>query len=94
MKTFAIIAVLAVIPLTGCVIPSVERERAIGKLEAKCNAEGGRFVVGKIEQNGIPNVTSYDTSVEGECILQADPRYARPNSVEPAAPAPAPSQSL
>ena len=94
MKTALIIAVIAALPLTGCVIPSVEREHAISKLQDKCAAQGGHFVLGNIEQHGIPNVTPYDTAVEGECVFQGDPRYAKPNSAEPATPSPAPSQSL
>jgi hypothetical protein len=61
--------------LAACYTAEGEKQRYIQDAKAKCEAQGKRFVLGDVQQQGIPNLTRFTTSVTGYCI--DDGRCAR-----------------
>ena len=54
--------------LPGCYTAEGEKQRYIQAVKEKCEAQGKRFVLGNVQQEGIPNLTRFTTSVTGYCV--------------------------
>jgi len=54
--------------LAGCYTAEGEKQRYIRDAQEKCEAQGKRFVLGDVQQKGIPNLTRFTTTVTGVCI--------------------------
>jgi hypothetical protein len=76
----------AALLLFGCVNPETERQSAIAHAAARCEAEGKQFVLKDVDQNGIANLTDYETTVTGLCVAPGQPGYVAPTAAAPSAP--------
>jgi len=54
--------------LAGCYTAEGEKQRYIRDAKEKCEAQGKRFVLGDVQQEGIPNLTRFTTTVRGVCV--------------------------
>jgi hypothetical protein len=54
--------------LTGCYTAEGERQRYIQDAKERCEAQGKRFVLGDVQQEGIPNLTRFKTTIRGFCV--------------------------
>ena len=72
----------ALIPLgtVACATPEGERQAAIAKAKAHCEAEGKQFILRNVEQSGVINWTDYYTTVAGNCVGPGEPGYVPPSS--------------
>ncbi len=76
MRGKLVILMLGACLLTGCVSPESEKERTIAIAKAHCENEGKQFVLKDVDQEGIANLTRFNTTVSGVCLGPRDPGNA------------------
>lgn len=62
------VAILTAGVLAGCYTAESERQRYIRSVTEKCEAQGKQFILGDVQQEGIPHLTRFTTSVTGYCV--------------------------
>lgn len=64
--------------LAGCDTAESERQRYVQVAKEKCEAQGRRFVLEDVQQEGILHLTRFSTTVRGYCVDDCEKKGRQP----------------